>query len=224
MIPWELLDRVPVPNSRSELSLRKRDDEYSIRIDNLELMNSRMHGSEEALAELAHERLRNREGSRILVGGLGMGFTLAAVLRKLDSKGEAIVAELVPDVIRWNRGPLAPLHDNALADPRVTVYEGDVADLMREPEQPFNAILMDVDNGPDGLTRKGNDWLYTKAGLLAAREALHPGGILAIWSIGTDRAFTKRLKSAGYRVEEVRVHSRGDRGGRRTIWLATRRR
>jgi spermidine synthase len=220
MRPWELLDTSAVPGEGGELRLYRRGDEFSIKAGYSELMNSRVHGSEDALAELACRRIGNRP--RLLIGGLGMGFTLAAALRQLGPEAEIVVAELVPAVVDWNRGPLAGLAGRPLEDPRVRVYEGDVARLIDTERSGFDAILLDVDNGPEGLTRKENDGLYSHAGLGAALAALRPGGVLAVWSISPEPAFTKRLRRAGFAVEEVRARAHGGRGGRHMIWLATK--
>jgi spermidine synthase len=223
MIPWKLLDTAQVPGNGGELRLYRRGDEFSIRIaDGGELMNSRIHGSEEALAELTCGKIADRSRPRVLIGGLGMGFTLAAALHHLGADAEVVVAELVPAVVVWNRGPLGGHAGHPLEDKRATVCEGDVADILKTRQQAYDAILLDVDNGPDGLTSKNNDWLYTMDGLHASFGALRPEGVLAVWSAGPDREFTKRLRKAGFRVEQVRVRARGKKGARHTIWLAAR--
>lgn len=223
MIPWQLIDRAQVPGQGGELRLYQRGGEFSIRLDAGELMNSRAHGSEDALAELACARIAVRPGPRVLIGGLGMGYTTAAALRRLGAEAQVLVAELVPAVVRWNRGPLGQLAGRPLHDARVSVCEADVAEVLQAEQQAFDAILLDVDNGPEGLSRKGNDWLYARAGLAAAFAALRPTGVLAVWSAGPDRAFAKRLHQAGFNVNEVRVRARAsNKGGRHTIWLAVR--
>jgi spermidine synthase len=220
MIPWVLLDRAEVPGDGGELRLMRRGAEFSIRLGRSELMNSRLHGSEEALATLACARIGNRAQPRLLIGGLGMGFTLRAALDALGAAARIVVAELVPAVVAWNRGPLAAVSGQALSDPRVAVRETDVARLIREPSA-YDAMLLDVDNGPAALSRKANDRLYDLDGLRAARTALRPRGVLAIWSAAPDRAFAQRLRHAGFAVDEVRVRARGDRGGaRHIVWLA----
>ena len=225
MKPWVLLDTVAASTDGEQLRLLQRDSEFSIKVGNYELMNSRVHGSEEALATLACARIAQRPRARVLIGGLGMGFTLAAALRALPADSEIVVAELISAVVRWNHGALAHLAGNPLNDARVQVREGDVAQIMREAPGAYDAILLDVDNGPDGLTRKENDWLYGLAGLSVAQGALRAGGVLAVWSAADDAAFTKRLAKIGFDVEERRVRARGARGGsRHIIWLATRRR
>jgi spermidine synthase len=221
MIPWKLLGCAQVPGSKEELRLYRRGKEFSIRVNNCELMSSRAHGSEDALAELACAKIADRHCPRVLIGGLGMGYTTAAALRRLGTGSQVVVAELVPAVVEWNRGPLADLAGHPLQDARVTVQEVDVAAVLRAECGAYDAILLDVDNGPDGLARKGNDWLYSQAGLNAAHEALTPGGILAVWSAAPDSAFAKRLGLAGFEVNEVCVRARGSRGGgRHTIWFA----
>ncbi|RII28860.1 MAG: hypothetical protein CXR31_03025 [Geobacter sp.] len=223
MIPWKFLDSTRVPGSSAELSLYARGGEFSIRVNGSELMNSRVHGSEDALAEYACARIVNRPSPCILIGGLGMGFTTAAALARLDTQSRVVVAELVPAVVDWNRKFLGELTGHPLRDSRVTVRETDVALILRTERQAYDAILLDVDNGPEGLTRKGNDWLYTEGGVKAAFAALHPSGVLAVWSAGPDMAFTKRLCRVGFNVEEVAVRARGTAGGNRhTIWIATR--
>lgn len=223
MIPWKLLDRVPVPGGEGELTLHQRGEEFSIRVTGQgELMNSRAHGSEDMLAALACVRLIGRNRPRLLIGGLGMGFTLAAALRDLGPDAEVVVAELVPAVVAWNRGVLAALAGNPLLDSRVTVQETDVARLLRSERNAFDAIVLDVDNGPEGLTRDANDWLYGNGGLAAAFAALRADGILAVWSAGDDRDFTDRLRRTGFETEEVRVRARVSKGARHTIWLARR--
>jgi len=222
MIPWALLGEARVAVDGKRLSLYQRDSEFSIRLGGGggELMNSRSHGSEEALAELACARLAGRDRPHVLIGGLGMGFTLAAALRQLGATAQLTVAELVPEVVAWNLGPLGELAGHPLADPRVTVCEGDDARVIETQPRAFDAILLDVDNGPEGLTHNANDWLYGSDGLAAAYAALRAGGVLAVWSAGRDPSFTGRLLKAGFAVEEVRVRARGSKGARHVIWLA----
>ncbi len=221
MIPWKHLDSAKVPGGEGELKLYQRDQEFSIRIDGCELMNSRMYGSEDALAELACARVTDRARARVLIGGLGVGYTLAAALRALGPEAVLEVAELVPAVVRWNRGPLSHIAGHPLRDRRARVREVDVGELLRGAQAAYDAIMLDVDNGPDGLTRKANDWLYGASGLKAARGALRPAGVLAVWSAAADRGFAARLRRAGFAVEEVAVRSRArGRGARHTIWLA----
>ncbi len=223
MIPWSLIDTAPIADGGATLRLMRRGAEFSIMLGNNELMNSRLSGSEQALATLSCERLRSRPGPRILIGGLGMGFTLRAALAVLDTKARVVVAELVPAVVAWARGPMVDLHGASLTDPRVSIQEMDVGRLIRAARSSYDAILLDVDNGPNGLTHEANDGLYTMAGLNAAREALRPGGVLAVWSSGPDRGFTERLHRAGFGVEETKARANGKGGGaRHVIWIATR--
>jgi spermidine synthase len=222
MIPWTLLGTAHVPGDGGEMRLLQRGTEFSIRVGGYELMNSRVHGSEDALATLVAGRLDCTK-ARILIGGLGMAFTLLAVLRETGEGSSVVVSELVPEVVAWHRGPLRAISGAALDDPRVSVREEDVAKVLREERGGFDAILLDVDNGPAGLTARKNDWLYSPAGLRAAHDALRAGGILAVWSAGPDSVFTRKLQHAGFRTEEVRVRGReGNRGSRFLIWLAIR--
>ncbi|MBI5462000.1 MAG: spermidine synthase [Gammaproteobacteria bacterium] len=226
MTPWTLLDTAQVPGQHgaaSALRLYRRGEEFSIKAGNCELMNSRVHGSEDALAELGCGRIAGRARARVLIGGLGMGYTLAAALQQLSNDADVVVAELVPAVVVWNRGALAHLAGQPLSDTRVTVREQDVGEVMRAASNAFDAILLDVDNGPEGLTRKANDWLYGLDGLDAAYAALRPGGVLAVWSAGAEPVFTQRLHKIGFAVEEVRVRAHGGKqGARHMVWLASR--
>lgn len=204
-----------------ELRLMRRGAEFSIMAGATELMNSRVSGSEQALATLTCARLGS--APHILVGGLGMGFTLRAALAALGPQARITVAELVPAVVAWARGPMAAIFAGSLDDPRVTVHEGDVGRLIGAGRSAWDAILLDVDNGPEGLTRAANDGLYGAWGLSAARTALRPGGLLAVWSSGPDRGFTERLRRTGFGVEERAVRANGARGGaRHVVWIATR--
>jgi spermidine synthase len=221
MIPWLLLDTAQIPGG-GELRLKRRGGEFSIMLADTELMNSRLGGSEEALATLSCERIRARPGARILIGGLGMGFTLRAALGALDEGARVDVAELVPAVITWARGPMAEVFGSSLTDPRVKIVEADVGRVIRAGRGVYDAILLDVDNGPDGLTCSANDGLYDMRGLRAAHAALRPGGVLSVWSSGPDRAFAERLRKAGFTVEEVKARAKGGGGARHVIWLATR--
>ncbi|WP_342358850.1 hypothetical protein [Terrarubrum flagellatum] len=220
MIPWVLLDSAKTPDG-GELRLLQRGDEFSIRAGTAELMNSRQHGSEEALARLACERIGNRSRAQILIGGLGMGFTLAATLAALKPDARVTVAELVPAVVAWARGPLATLFGGSLEDPRVDIRVEDVGRTLKAARASYDAILLDVDNGPEALTQDSNDALYELAGLSIAKSALRPGGVLAVWSSHPDRDFTGRLRLAGFAVEEKRTRAREGKGARHTIWLAT---
>jgi spermidine synthase len=223
LIQWELLDAAAIRDTGAELRLYRRGGEFSIRLEGRELMNSRVHASEEALGRLACERIADRPRARVLVGGLGMGFTLEAALSRLSSDAEVIVSELVPEVVSWNRGALGELANYPLRDPRVAVRAIDVAELLKVERDRYDAILLDVDNGPEALPQSGNSWLYDRAGLAAALGALRSGGVLAVWSAGGDRAFTERLRAVGFEVEPIEVRARGyTRGARHTIWFAHR--
>jgi spermidine synthase len=205
------------------LRLYRREDVFSIRIAGRgELMNSRVHGSEDALAEQTCARLADCTSARLLIGGLGMGFTLAAALRVLGGQAQVLVAELVPAVVEWNRGVLGESAGHPLRDRRVSVRTGDVARIIAEAQQAYDAILLDVDNGPEGLTRRQNDWLYGIDGLNAAWAALRPQGVLAVWSAGPAADFLQRLRKTGFTVDEVRVHAHGTKGTRHVIWFARR--
>lgn len=220
MIPWVHLDTATTPDGQT-LRLKQRGAEYSIMLGTNELMNSRLSGSEEALARLPIERL-TAPSPHVLIGGLGMGFTLRAALAALGDKGMVTVAELIPAVVAWARGPMTGIFAGCLDDPRVRVAEADVRVLIDEARGAYDAILLDVDNGPEGLTVDSNDALYSLAGLAETHRALRPGGVLAVWSSGPDAGFTRRLKRSGFAVEEVNTRARGKRGARHVIWLATR--
>jgi spermidine synthase len=264
MQPWIELDTATVPGDGAPLRLKRRGDEFSIMAGATELMNSRLHGSEEALARLSCEKIRTRKRPKVLIGGLGMGFTLRAALTETGDDAEITVAELVPAVVDWAYGPLAPMligglgmgftlraalaetGDDAeitvaelvpavvdwaygplapvfagsLDDPRVLVLEGDVSDAIAAGG--WDAILLDVDNGPDGLTREENDSLYGYDGLAAAHRALTPGGVLAVWSSHRSPGFARRLRASGYAVEEIAARARGKRGARHVIWIAVK--
>ena len=216
----ELIDTARVPGGE-ELRLFRRDGDFMIVLDRNELMNSRMSGSEEQLATLACARLKNQTNPRLLIGGYGMGFTLRAALAVLPAGASVVAAELVPEIIAWARGPMAGLTAGCLDDPRVSVVEGDVAGAIAAARGEYDAILLDVDNGPDGLTRPGNDGLYSESGLAAAKRALVRGGILAVWSAGDDPAFTRRLNAAGFAATTTKVRARSNgKGAQHTIWLA----
>jgi spermidine synthase len=221
MVPWVLLDTAPLPDG-GELRLLRRGAEFSIMTGATELMNSRLSGSEQALATLTCARLADRPAPHILIGGFGMGFTLRAALQHLGPQAQVTVGEVSPSVIAWARGPMAHLSGDCLNDARVTIREGDVGEVIRQASVTFDAILLDVDNGPDGLSRAANDSLYDAQGLSAARRALRPGGILAVWSAAPSAPFVQRLRRAGFEVDERRVRATGgSRGARHTIWLAT---
>jgi spermidine synthase len=223
VIPWSLIANTQVPGTAEELRLMRRGGEFSIRLGSNELMNSRLGGSEAALASLACERIKARECADILIGGLGMGFTLRAALAVLDAQARITVAELVPAVAAWARGPMAEVFGDSLSDPRVRIHDGDVVPLIRHARSAFDVILLDVDNGPAGLARATNNGLYDVAGLSTAHAALRPEGVLAVWSAGPDADFSRRLRGTGFSVEEVRARANGARGGaRHVIWIATR--
>jgi spermidine synthase len=221
LLPWLTLDTTKIPGG-SELRLKRRGTEFSIMLGANELMNSRLSGSEQALATLGCERLAGRPRPRILIGGLGMGFTLRAALGVLPPDAETVVAELVPAVIAWARGPMAQVFGASLDDPRVSLMCADVRRPISEARSAFDAILLDVDNGPDGLTAGSNDGLYGAAGIGEAKAALTSGGVLAVWSAHPDAAFARRLKAGGFAVEEKRVRANGTSGAKHVIWLATR--
>lgn len=212
-----------MPGNGGELRLYKHGEDFSIKLAGRgELMNSRKHGSEDALAEMTCARLKACSSPRLLIGGLGMGFTLAAALQHVGEQGQVVVAELVPAVVAWNKGPLGECAGQPLNDPRTSVYEGDVADILKAEKQVYDGILLDVDNGPEGLTRKQNNWLYSVDGLKAAYAALRSRGVLAVWSAGPADDFLRRLRRVGFEVEQVRVRAHGKKGTWHTIWFARR--
>lgn len=212
-----------MPDGTGELRLMRRGSEFSIKLGQNELMNSRLGGSEKSLATITCKKIGNRKAPVILIGGLGMGFTLRAALASLGPEAKIIVAELVPAVLAWAHGPMVEIFGESLADPRVSLRQADVGQLIKSKGAIFDAILLDVDNGPEGLTRESNDALYGIKGLNAAHTALRPGGVLAVWSSGPNQKFSSRLHTVGFEVDEVRVRSNGSRGGaRHVIWIATR--
>lgn len=219
--PQEHLATAWVPQQDTEMRLYRHDGNYMFSVGRSELMTSRAHGSEEDLADLAIARLADSSAARVLVGGLGMGYTLARVLRLVGDRAQVDVVELVPEVLEWNRKWLGELNGHPLRDPRVHAFEGDVTNVIRDARASYDAILLDVDNGPRAITSEGNDWLYDREGLAAAALALRPGGALAIWSTDRQKWFMKRLRSAGFEVTEERVHARRNAGPLRTIWVAT---
>ncbi len=223
MLPWIQLDSAKIPDGGGELRLKQRGQEFSIMLGSNELMNSRLSGSEEALATLSWEKIKDRPKPSILIGGLGMGFTLRAALAIVPPEATITVAELVPAVVRWARGPMAEVFKGCLDDRRTKIHQGDVGELIRGSKAAFDAILLDVDNGPYGLTHESNDALYNTRGLRAAHAALRPGGVLSVWSSAPDHGFTKRLKDAGYDAEVVNTRANGTRGAKHVIWVATRR-
>lgn len=219
MLTRELIGTAQVPGGE-ELRLYSHGRDFIIALDRNELMSTRMRHSEEALATMTIERMVD-PAPHLLIGGYGMGFTLRAALALLAPRARVTVAELVPEIIEWALGPMADVAAGCLDDPRVTLTMGDVGASIEAGKGAYDAILLDVDNGPDGLVRDANNWLYSRNGLSAARQALRPGGVLAVWSGAPDRAFTKRLKEARFDVEEVEVRARPNgKGPRHTIWFA----
>jgi len=221
MIPRELIGSAQVPGGE-ELRLFRHGRDFMIVLDRNELMSTRMRGSEEALATMSCARIAGRKRPHLLVGGYGMGFTLRAALAALAADATITVAELVPEIIDWAHGPMAELTAGCLGDPRVRLVQDDVAAIIRVATGTYDAILLDVDNGPDGLVRTANDQLYSARGLKAARNALRPGGVLAVWSAHKDTAFARRLDNAGFAVDEVAVRARANgKGAKHVIWFAT---
>lgn len=220
MLPWVELGRAKVPGG-GEFRLMQRGQEFTIFAGTIGLMSSRQSGSEEAMAKIAAERIGGRAKARVLIGGLGMGFTLRRCLADFGADAEIVVAELMPEIAgAWARGPLAEIHGTSLDDPRLLLRVGDVGAVMASDK--FDAILLDVDNGPEGLSRPGNDALYSHAGISKAKAALKPGGMLAVWSVAPDQHFTKRLQQSGMKVEELKARAHGGRGARHVIWVATK--
>ncbi|GKQ50239.1 spermidine synthase [Bradyrhizobium sp. Ce-3] len=223
MIPWEKIDTARIPGTEGELRLMRRGREFSIMLGTNELMNSRLSGSEEALATLAAKKIDKVAKPHFLIGGLGMGFTLRAALKVLGAEAKITVAELVPSVVAWAKGPMAEIFGDSLNDPRVSIQEVDVADVIGRHPSTFDAILLDVDNGPEGLTRKANNALYDISGLKIAHTALRRRGVLAVWSSGPNAKFPKSLSRAGFAVNEIAVRATGrGRGVRHVIWLAAK--
>jgi spermidine synthase len=222
VIPWTLLDTAKVPGG-GELRLMQRGAEFSIKLGTQELMNSRLSATEQALATIGCAKIKDRAKPHILIGGLGLGFTLRAALTVLGKQAQIVVAELVPAVVAWARGPMKKLSGDSLTDKRVRIHEGDVGSLIQSGRAAYDAILLDVDNGPEGMTRKANDRLYDLKGLRAAYTALRPNGVLAVWSSRPDPKFTVRLRKTGFAVVENPVRAKGPQGGaQHFIWTATR--
>jgi spermidine synthase len=218
--PFELLGQTLSPDG-TVMKLIRRGDEYLIFADGAILMSSRMHGSEEALAKCACQRVRTLERPCVLIGGLGMGFTLRATLDLLSPDATVVVAELVPAVVEWNRGPLGPLAGHPLKDKRVRVEIGDVAVTLGSRLGQFDAVLLDVDNGPAAFTASNNAGLYDHRGIAAARAALKINGVLAVWAAQDDRKFEQRLRQGRFDVQVRRVRGRLKKGGpRHTIFLS----
>ena len=218
-----LVHTASIPGECGELGLYQRGADYFIKIvGGQDLMNTRSHASEDALGVIACKGLREKPVARILISGLGMGFTLAAALKTLAADAEVVVAEIVPGVVEWNRGVLGSFAERPLDDARTQLHTVDVTVLLQKERAGFDAIVLDVDNGPDGLTRASNQWLYSKAGLAVMFRALRPGGTLAIWSAGPDKAFTRRLRVADFVVVEAAVRAHAGKGARHVIWIARR--
>jgi spermidine synthase len=222
MIPWTHLDTVQIPNDGGELKLSQRGDEFSIKLSGKrgELMNSRVFNSEKVLSQLGCAHIKPHHDAHILVGGLGMGYTLAAALKAVNADSVVTVAELIPEVVKWNEGPLGHCAGKPLQDPRTKVHIGDVKELLTSRQPTFDAILLDVDNGPKGLTHSDNNWIYSEDGLKDIYDTLNPNGMLAIWSAGPDYLFSVRLKKIGFRVDTRDVQARPGKGSKHTIFLA----
>lgn len=220
-----LLDTAPIPNDGGALCLFEYGEDFVIKLQSGkggQLMNTRMHGSEDALAAIPCKRLASGDKVRVLIGGLGMGFTLAAALQHLREDATVSVVELVPGVIEWNRGALGARAGYPLRDTRTEVINDDIADVLKASAARFDAIMLDIDNGPEGLTHQSNNWLYSPGGLAACSKALRPGGLLAVWSASIDRQFSVRLAKAGFLTEQAQVYAHGNRGARHTIWIGTK--
>lgn len=221
MIPRILIDKAQTPGGGKELRLYQHDKDFFIYAGNLELMSSRAHASEDEVAKLAMQKVAGEFAPRVLIGGLGMGFTLRAALDVLPKKVDVLVAEIVPAVVKWNQGVLGHLAGNPLADKRVTVREVDAAELIEEGQGGYNAIVLDLDNGPQGLSLESNDWFYSLKGLKVIAGALRPRGVLGIWSAGPSDELTFHLKGAGFSVEEIRARARpGGKGAHHHLWIA----
>ena len=222
MKPWIELGTAKIPNGGGILKLRQRDQEFSISLSGPrgELMNSRAFNSEQQLSVLGCAHLKAHKNARVVVGGMGMGYTLAAALEVLPSCAEVIVADLIPEVVEWNRGPLGACAGRPLDDSRVAVHIGDVGELLVRGDGDYGAVLLDVDNGPEGLTHNDNNWLYSIEGTSCIYESLAPGGVLAVWSAGPDTMYVNRLKKIGFQVEVKTVRERPGKGARHSIFLA----
>ncbi len=217
---WETLGTAQGPDG-SVLTLRHHDGDYYLAADGYDLMTSRMHASEERLVDLGCEGLLDE--ANILIGGLGMGYSLRAALDRFGPNATITVAELLPEVVEWNRGPLGHLAGNPLDDPRTRIHLGDITQLIRHPADGWDAILLDVDNGPDAETVQGNNWLYTRWGLSTFRDALKPGRCLAVWSVDANKDFVSRLARSGFDATVHRVKARGEKGPRHGIYVGRRR-
>ncbi|ABD82209.1 hypothetical protein [Saccharophagus degradans] len=224
MIPWSQLGTASIPNNGGELRLAQREKEFSISLKGVrgELMNSRVHCSEIALADLGCAHISGADNTAVLVGGMGMGFTLAAALKATSNSCVVTVAELVPEVIEWNKGALGECAGYPINNPRTRVCLRDVADMFTPQRPTFDAILLDVDNGPEGFTHADNTSLYSLASLNAIHNTLRPKGVLAVWSAWHDPAFTTQLKKAKFKVDVKTVRAHKGKGSRHTIYLAKR--
>lgn len=213
-----------IPNNGGELTLYQREDEFSIRLSGVrgELMNSRVFNSEQELAKMGCSHIKDKENAEVLVGGLGMGYTLAAALESVTASSRVTVVELIPEVVEWNKGPLGECAARPLADERTHLQLGDIAELIKQQQPDFDAILLDVDNGPEGITHSDNNWLYSTQGLNALYNSLCPEGVLAVWSAGADSMFVIQLKKAGFKVSVRTVRARPGKGSKHTIFLATK--
>jgi len=222
MLPTTLLGTANIPNNGGELRLTRRGDEFSMHLKGAGgiLMTSRVHGSELALAELGCAHIQGKENTRVLVGGMGMGFTLAAALKAISKNSKVVVAELVPEVIEWNKGPLGECAGRPLNDHRVVVNLGDVTELFKTKQPVYDAVLLDVDNGPESFTHADNNKLYSSESLQAIQKTLKPGGVLAIWSAWHDPKFSLHLKKVRFKVETKTVRAHKGKGRRHTIYLA----
>lgn len=223
MIPRILIDKAPTPGGGKELKLFQHDKDFIIMAGTFELMNSRAHASEDDLAKLSVQKITGQKNPRVLIGGLGMGFTLRAALDGLPETAEVLVAEIVPAVVKWNQDVIGGLTGNPLADKRVQICEVDVAELIQKAKSEYDAIVLDMDNGPEGLSLKSNDWFYGFKGLSVICGALRPGGVLGIWSASKDDRLTIRLKTVGFLVEEVRARAcPGGKGAHHHLWICVK--
>ena len=223
MLRNQLIATAQIPGMDGKLELHQRGERFSIWVTghrNLELMNNSAHGSEEALAELTCTKVVRRKDPKVLVGGMGMGYTLAAALKHLGDNAKVVLAELIPEVVEWNRTYLGDFAGHPLEDKRVEVKIGDVGRLLRAAESEYDVIMLDVDNGPQGLTTDNNNWLYSVQGLKVAKHALKDKGIFAVWSVSDEPKFTDRLGKVGFKVTREKVRTHGHKGSHHVIWVA----
>lgn len=220
MKPLERLGEAKTPDG-TMLQLYRHDGAYLIRADGVELMSTRRHLSEDKLAEVACAPLKTRRGVRVLIGGLGLGFTLREALRHLGPDAEVVVAELVAEVIAWNANPDYALSAEAMADPRVRIVHDDVSNVLRKNASGFDAIMLDTDNGPEGMIMKENSRLYAVRGIANTMAALRSGGTIAYWSVGDDPDFERSLKNAGLEVKVMKVRAHATSGPFHTLYIAT---